>query len=284
MNDEVFLREIRDRILMLRDKLLVGLARKEITLNDMQKFRRTLGSINVDTLLADMKEHVSKFSAWSVEQGMAQIDAAVNGAGIGQLLPAVPPSSIALVAEFDADRIKTITTELLPKVAQTVSAAFLGLASPGEIVSRMMHEFDITLRRAEVIVRTENKRLQNLGSRARMEQLVPIAQEENVPMRKVWLHSTGTSAGSAAKGKGRKGYKPRENHRAMHGATVGVKEKFELPGLRGGVYVVDGPYDPALPAEEVVNCYCDTAVEIDFDALERMRAGQGQSSAVAVAA
>lgn len=49
---------------------------------------------------------------------------------------------------------------------------------------------------------------------------------------------------------------PRQNHVDMDGQRVPVEEPFELIGADGGTYECMYPRDPALPAEESINCHC----------------------------
>lgn len=68
---------------------------------------------------------------------------------------------------------------------------------------------------------------------------------------KVWRHSHG-------------GNPPRYNHLAFDGKGVVVDMKFKLTGRDGNIYLIDGPHDMVLPAEEVINCHCmDETTTID---------------------
>jgi hypothetical protein len=50
----------------------------------------------------------------------------------------------------------------------------------------------------------------------------------------------------------------RDNHQEMRGVRVETGKNFELPGIDGGVYHIPYPQHHSLPAEEVINCACDT--------------------------
>lgn len=60
----------------------------------------------------------------------------------------------------------------------------------------------------------------------------------------------------------------------MHGVTVAPDEKFVLVNPRLlARWEIDGPHDPALPAWEVVNCYCDRSIRLDREAVEKIKIG-----------
>jgi hypothetical protein len=151
---------------------------------------------------------------------------------------------------------------------------FVGVRTPAELQQRIHREFDVSLRHAETIARTEIGRAQNRASKARVGQTFESAREVGIPMVRVWLHSSGKVQGFA-KGKKRAQYEPRPHHKAMHGVTVPEGEKFKLTNPRTGeTWHVDGPHDEALPAGEVINCYCKRGVKIDREEYERRKAAR----------
>jgi hypothetical protein len=192
----------------------------------------------------------------------------------------IPETSVDAARAHDVSVIKTIPAELLDKVKAELWLSQVGTRTPGQIAERISRRFDVSLTRAETIVRTEGKKFQNYGAEARIQDVGAKARDLGIPMVRYWIHSSGMGgkAGRSVvgaikragfkKGKVRQGYEPRPHHKAMHGVTVAVDEKFTLVNpLTLGKWQIDGPHDPILPAGEVVSCYCDRSVRIDREAL-----------------
>ncbi len=164
--------------------------------------------------------------------------------------------------------IRSIGTELLPDVQRYITLATLGQRTPQEISEQISKRFDVAQRKADTIVRTEIKRQQNRGSEMMIQRTIPQAQEIGLRMERLWIHSSGRQDEGSAKGKHRVRYEPRPHHKAMHGVGVDASMKFTLRNAETGeTWFVDGPHDTALPAGEVVNCYCDRVLRISRESI-----------------
>lgn len=271
--EEKALRDIRSFLLELKDAVVLRLVNREsISDTDVFVLRKFIGDLKASDVGDRMEETLSDWMRWSYEQGIKSIDASLEGDLLEALRTpqgsTVSDEMIELTRAYDASRIKSIPKEALDRVAQKLSLTFIGQRTPGEIADQLAKEFDVSLSRAETIVRTEIGTQQNLGAEARIQQVASSAKELNIPVVRVWIHSTAQTDEGAKKGRSRAGYTPRPHHKALHGQTVAPDEKFRLVSPDGGIYMVDGPHDPILPAGEVVNCYCRRAIKIDRETLD----------------
>jgi hypothetical protein len=102
--------------------------------------------------------------------------------------------------------------------------------------------------RGQVISRTESINALRAGQWEAIEQAVEDAEIQPSEARKRW---DATLDG-----------RTRDDHEMMHGEEVGVDELFTLPDGSQGMY----PGDPALPAEQSIQCRCWVDYTIDFGA------------------
>lgn len=270
--EEAVARELRGLLLQLRDEVLLGmLKRKELTFVDLVKVRGVIERIQASDLSDEMERILSRYYRWSFDQGVKQIDDMLRGEEVSDVLN-LPAANTIQASGFTADKIRTIAPELIKSTSDALSIMFVGVRTPAELQQRIHREFGSSLKHAETIARTEIGRAQNRAAEARVGQAFQAAREVGIPMLRVWLHSSGKVEGSA-KGKNRAKYAPRPHHKAMHGATVpeGVKFKLTNP-ITGETWHVDGPHDDALPAGEVINCYCKRGMKIDRDEYKRRKA------------
>lgn len=270
------LREMYAALMTLKDEVVQMLVAKDkLDGLDIQRVRRMLDNVRGDLIADEMEEVLSRYSRWAYERGIEMIDEAIGGASAAAVLR-VPPTTVDVARQHDVSVIRTIAPELLDKVKAELALSFLGSRTPGQIAQRISRRFDVSLTRAEVITRTEGKKLQNFGAEARIRDVAVKARELDIPMVKYWIHSSGSKAkaakavvgargrGGFAKGKARQGYEPRPHHKAMHGVTVAPDEKFVLVNpMTMGRWEIDGPHDPILPAGEVVNCYCERSIRLE---------------------
>lgn len=272
--EEAVAREIRGLLLQLRDEVLHGMMkRKEITFIDLVKIRGIIERVQASELSDEMERILSRYYRWSFDEGVKQIDGMLRGEAVADVLN-LPAANTIQAAGFTADKIKTIAPELIKSTSDALSLMFVGVRTPAELQLRIHREFDVSIRHAETIARTEIGRAQNRAAEARVAQAFKSAREVGIPMSRVWLHSSGKVQGFA-KGKKRAQYEPRPHHKAMHGVTVPEYEKFKLTNPRTGeTWHVDGPHDEALPAGEVINCYCKRGVKIDREEYERRKAAR----------
>lgn len=257
-------REIRELVLDLKDEMLMRLLRSgDLAFVDILRARDTLDQFRSDDLAAEMEEIFSKYARWSFEDGLRKIDGMLDSEDLSSVLN-LPPANIEIAKTFNADKIKTIAPQLIEEVNAQLSLAFVGERTPQEISAKIANRFDVALFKAERIVRTETKGLQNQAEEARIQQAFSAGRELGIPMLKTWIHSSGSQTGYR-RGKQRAKYTPRPHHKAMHGVTVKEGELFTLVAP-GGTFMIDGPHAEGLPAEEVINCYCDRGVKIDREA------------------
>lgn len=271
--EEKALRDIRSFILELKDAVVLRLVNRQ-TISDTDVFvlRKFISELKASNVGDRMVETLSEWMKWSYEQGIKSIDASLEGDLLEALRTpqgsTVSDELIELTGNYDASRIKSIPEEALDRVARKLSLSFIGQRTPGEIAEQLAKEFDVAISKAETIVRTEIGTQQNLGSEGRIQQVASSAKALDIPVLRVWIHSTAQTDEGAKKGRSRAGYTPRPHHKAMHGQTVAPDEKFRLVSPDGGIYMIAGPHDPILPAGEVVNCYCRRAIKIDREKLD----------------
>ena len=72
------------------------------------------------------------------------------------------------------------------------------------------------------------------------------AKEAGYELRKIWIHNPSDM--------------PRKYHIRMDGKTAGIDEPFTLKTDKG-VFVIQRPHDPMLPAGQVINCRCELKYE-----------------------
>jgi uncharacterized ubiquitin-like protein YukD len=177
-------------------------------------------------------------------RGIQIVDESLRSA---DLIPAVPHLSETMlehVQRFTADLITNITDDVRHKIRQQVDLAVLGQKPVGAVINEVGRNlkdpsiFGTIAKRAQVITETETKRIQRMSTSERLKQV----RERFPKLKKRWNHAyQGT---------------PRPGHLALDGTVIGVDEKFRLIGEDGQKYDIDAPYDPILPAGEIVNCRC----------------------------
>ncbi|OHE58032.1 MAG: hypothetical protein A2Y36_12835 [Treponema sp. GWA1_62_8] len=179
--------------------------------------------------------------------------ATVRGAkaGYDALVPVLDLRAMALASETAGDMVRDVTDEVRRRVRTAVGNVIRGGGTPFDAMTAIVGDddkqglptggaFKSPLYRAEAIVRTEL-----LGAFNRSHNSAVTGLSKRVPglMTKTWLWSSSMN--------------PRPAHRALNGTTIPAHEKFDVNGT-----MADGPHDPALPVDEVVNCHCTTAASI----------------------
>jgi hypothetical protein len=172
------------------------------------------------------------------------------GVNVAQYRPVLPTEQIALIKSVAPTMIADVTTQVHQQVqGELLRFALGGAASRQQVLERIgnltgplgkgeMKPGQVIPRaevRARAIFRTEMNRVSNVTSTARLDDLA----KRDTGFGKKWVHYYSPD--------------PRPDHAALHGKVIypGKGEKFELGGIR-----IDGPYDPALPAADVINCRC----------------------------
>lgn len=282
------MRQINAMMLEMKDSIVGMLIGKdEMSALLMQRIRGQLKDLQEANYGTQMKEVLSEHAAWQYEKGIGEIDQLLQGAGVAEVLR-VPKTNVEMAGSFIADKIVTIPQDAIARVSRTLAMMSLGQKAPSLVAESIARDFDMTRSHAETIVRTEGKKLQNFGAEARIQDASTAAKKQGLAMNRIWLHNTAsdeieamraaaiaTHKKSKLAGKGlwskQQPYTPRPHHKAMHLVTVPAEEKFKLRNLRGDSWEVDGPHDPILPAEEVINCHCDRAIRIDREKLKAWR-------------
>lgn len=265
MTEEQFLRILRANILEWRDKFVGSLVRGEpLGTAEVYRMRARLDEGIDAEFTEEMAKMLSEYQAATFKDGVEKIDAMLRGEGLEDVLR-LPASTIDVAKSYDNSVIKTVMPSMLEELKKAVTLAYLGQRTPAEIAKRIEAITGTATYRAETIVRTEGKKLQNAGERARIVTAGQAGERLGIPMVKTWIHSSGSRrVGYSAPGKARAAYVPRLHHKAMHGEEVAPGEKFKLVDPRTlSFWMIDGPHDPVLPAGEVVNCYCDTGIRIN---------------------
>jgi len=179
--------------------------------------------------------------AWDI--GSQGVDSFISSGGILAKPPALSNAQLLVLRDFSADLITDLAREALAKVNSAVALGVVGARSPYETMKEIDKVLGTTLdkgvtARAEKIARTEVGRVQAVAGQLRMEQMQTVVPE----LKKQWI--TGINA--------------RDSHAEMDGQVKPADEPFELIGRDGNTYYPMEPRDPLLPAEEVVNCNCDS--------------------------
>lgn len=154
---------------------------------------------------------------------------------------------IAVAMNYTADLVRSIPSDLMPKVNGELSRAALGGKSPFEA----MQAIDSLIGKAgtegvsyqaERIVRTEVQRIYSITLDAQMQQFVSMVPDAGQVVKKKWV--------SGGNRPGRRWW-----HQEMDGEIVPFNEPFS----NGLMY----PHDPAGPPEETINCGCQWVTVVD---------------------
>jgi hypothetical protein len=156
--------------------------------------------------------------------------------------PVIDLDYIEFLQQYSASLIKDLGKQIQRRVDSALRLAMLGAKNSNEA----MAEVGKILRKrtvydAERIVRTEVSRTLNLSAQRRMQD----ADDKIPELRKYWLHTTDSRVRPSHLNVG---YATNPN---FGGTPIRVNEKFTIGGER-----VNGPHDPALSAEETINCRC----------------------------
>lgn len=177
-------------------------------------------------------------------KGIQTVDNIIKANGIRHALPFLSETKLNALQRFSADQIKGLTDNAIRSISTELDLALLGQKTATEVIANIGKNLDdpsvfgTVARRAQIIYQTEVKRVQNMTTVDRITQ----AKQQVQDVGKKWVHS---HIGI-----------PRPGHLMLDGTVVAADEQFELVGADGGVYSVDGPYDPELPVGEIVNCRC----------------------------
>ena len=168
--------------------------------------------------------------------------------------PAPNIQQLAILNQIVPELIVDVTDDVTKQVRSLMRQAQMGGLSKTDLVTRIGNVvgplrpgrqrppgtvFSKANVRARTILRTEMNRLHNLAKMQRAGQL-----SERYPGVGVkWIHNPSPQ--------------PRPRHERLHGTVIypAKGEKFHI-----GEYLVDGPHDLSLPAEDTINCHCTLVV------------------------
>jgi uncharacterized protein with gpF-like domain len=177
-------------------------------------------------------------------KGIQLVDKALEAGNIRTAMPYLSEQKLQRLNEYGAEHIKGLANYARSKIAQEIDLAVLGQKPQQQVIEAIGRKLDSAsvfgtiAKRAQVILKTEVNRINQMATADRLKQVSIQVQD----LKKRWIHS---HIGI-----------PRPGHLMLHLVTIEVKEKFELLGADGKIYYVDSPFDPVLPAGEVVNCRC----------------------------
>lgn len=185
-------------------------------------------------------------------KGIQIVDKALEAGNIQTAMPYLSEQKLAFLQKYGAEHIKGLTEFARSRITQEIDLAVLGQKPQQEVINAIGKRlgddasvFGSVQKRAEIITLTEVNRINQVATTDRLKQ----AAGQVPDLKKRWIHS---HVGI-----------PRPGHLMLHNVTVAPNERFELLGRDGKVYAVDGPYDPILPAGEVVHCRCKVIGVVD---------------------
>ena len=180
-------------------------------------------------------------------------------------------AQLSVLSEYSADLLTKLSAEQIGSVSSALRLGMIGGRSPTDIIRdigvRLIDEdgepapgiWGDTLRRAEVVYRTEGNRVLSIAQQVRMRQ----HDEEWPGLKKTWLHSLkppGRARPSHVRAErdygpgGRPGPIPQGDEFVLH---VGIDESSK--SFPPGEYPCMFPRDPALPAAASILCGCAVA-------------------------
>jgi hypothetical protein len=162
-----------------------------------------------------------------------------------------------------ADLVRAISTDLRSKLNRIFRTAVTGALTSDQVATaiggtlleanRPTGVFGSIATQTEHVHRTETGRLYEETTRARREKL---GTDTGLKIRKGWIAEIGAP--------------PWHRHTELNGVVIDLDQKFKVPrwttskgvAVKVGYAEADGPLDPALPADCVVNCQCASFSDI----------------------
>lgn len=216
------------------------------------------------------------------------IDQAREALGAGRFVGIVGVDNVLLdfASADSADLVKQVSEQLRAKLNRTFRAASTGSVTTEQVAQqigatlveadRPSGIFGSIYTQVDRVMRTESGRMYQAAGEARMHR---VATDTGLRMEKRWVKTR--------LGDGR----DRESHLELNGTTIPLEEHFNVGvfgeaadvsfeeagrrGLEQGERA-SGPLDPALSAEQAVNCTCASISvfpTIEQQALAAVRAG-----------
>jgi len=234
-------------------RVLVNRLREQVILRIIEGERFSIGLTGdveqmLDQILKDfstrLQDQMTEDGRRVFVRGIKVVDAAVRSANLMVAMPYVSETILDELKAFRAELITGLTADIRKNIVTEIRLAAMGQKPVREVIQAIGKNlkspsiFATTLSRSEVIYTTEISRIHTIAAFKRMQQAALTVKD----MQKRWLHS---HVGE-----------PRLNHLAMDGTTIPVNDRFNLLGKDGRTYKILHPYDPLLPAGEVISCRC----------------------------
>lgn len=197
------------------------------------------------------------------QDGAALIDKKIAKTPLAIKMPMLDEKLLKQAVEFQADKIKDITTDLRKRIRTEVQLGVLGAKTPADVraaigtklllapvEARPVSIFGNVAAQAERIARTEVGRVYSLATDERLKQVATIEPRA----RKFWIATPGPMT--------------RDSHiaagdRYSEDDPIPVDEPFRV----GGADLMF-PRDPAGPPEETINCRCDEGIVLPDEITE----------------
>lgn len=179
--------------------------------------------------------------SWAL--GKALVDGPLTAEGVGGVYSGfhLSTSSLETLKEYSNDYLQKVFGDAWIRTKGELTLGVLGGKTPKEVAAAIGKTLDgpgiykSIAERAEMITKTEMRRVFSEAAQLRMEQ----AAEHVDGLEKEWQHV----------GHPRK---PRITHLAANGQHVPVDRPFKIGGI-----TMMFPRDPGAPIEETINCGCD---------------------------
>jgi len=237
-------KEFVDIVNQLRERVILSI----VQTGEINPVSADTIKAQVDSILSDYERRLdgslSENQRRLFVKGLQVVDKAVTSANLMLAVPYLSQQVLEQTQKYGATLITKLTDEARGAIAGELDLAVLGQKSMQDVIRdigpnlKSPSIFRSIARRAEIIARTEVNRIERMATQDRLEQV----QKQIPDLKKQWFHShVGV---------------PRPGHLDLHRITVNADEKFRLSGENGRVYMIDGPYDPILPAGETISCRC----------------------------
>lgn len=198
----------------------------------------------VATFNEDAKKIVTDAQRRTFTRGIKQIDSAVETSGLTIIFPFVSDQYLIAAQNFSANLISGVSQDALTRISNNIRLASLGGLKFEELINRIGTEIhkgsmaQISARAAN-IARTETRRISNIASYARAQQVVTSYPGS----QKMW-HTANDA-------------RVRSSHRLLEGQSKDIDEDFIVGG-----YPALYPQHPSLPAKESAECRCFISISV----------------------
>lgn len=202
-----------------------------------QAIRQAMGELE-----AGMAARLNRDAGASWQAGIDLVEKPIEAGGlrIAAVLPQIDTRQLVAMRAFLTDRMKDISTTLANRINSELGLIAIGAQSPGEATTNIARILKTGGRsRAITIIRTELGRAFSAAAQQRFSQ----ARKLLPGLKKQWRRSGKTHS--------------RPEHDRADGQIQPVDEPFQIFTKRGAVSLMY-PRDPAGPAEQTINCGCES--------------------------